>query len=325
MKILLSMPNDGQSNNYIINAIQALGHDIFFVDHRVHMKECLENLPAAMQEFQPDMFLCLYLVDGKTYPKKYVDFLKSQFPSVKYCAWCFDTTVNNLTYCDQDDVLIDLLKSYDCFFTVARGQVENLRSKGVNAFFVPEGFDISLGRYHPMQIKPYRYDVCFMGQVGQKSVHTERLPLLNKVAENFDNCCFYGPLYQLGNPIDKFHKKRPTYNDTEHNYACSHSKINIGHSGWPHIDGYFSARNYRILGAGGFLLANHSKNIEEFFIPNKEIVLYDSINDCIDKIRYYLKNDNERIEIAINGQERVLKEYKFSDSIQKIIKIIGEE
>lgn len=318
MKFVLSMPSDGQSNNYIINALQDSGHDIFFCDHRRFMKEALESMPTILKNERPDIFLALYLVPGQTYPADYIRMLKSRFPNVKYCSWIFDATINGL-YCDENKDFIDIVKEYDYFFTVCKGQVESFRKRGVNAFYLREGVD----RYvYDLTGIFKKYDVTFIGQLGHPNVHKERLSLMKRIISSHDNTKIYGPLFTDDTEIMNYHAKRPTFNDIEHSRIIAETKINIGHSGWPHIEGYFSARNYRIMGSGGFLMANHSLNIEEVFEPDKEIVLYENENDCLEKIKFYLRNDSLRDEISQRGKIKVLNEHTFSNRIKEMEDII---
>lgn len=319
-KILLSCPNDGQSNNYIINALQDLGHEVFYVDHRRDLKYAMQYLPDLMKFVNPEVFLCLYLVPGHTYTSEYINKLKAKFPSVKYCSWIFDTTMQG-KYCDENPEFINLIKSYDYFFTVARSQVESFRKQGVNAYFAQEGFDpYTLCLNASVQ----DIDVSFIGQIGHPDVHQERAPLLTKIVKQFPKTMILGPFYKMPDELIPFHAGRPTFNDVEHSKIVGRTKVNIGHSGWTHLDGYFSARNYRIMGSGGFLLANRSKNIEEFFAEEKEIVLYDNPKECVEKIAYYLKHDSERSTIAKAGRKRVFSDYTFMNTLTKILKTINE-
>lgn len=58
---------------------------------------------------------------------------------------------------------------------------------------------------------------------------------------------------------------------------------------------------------------------EQIFKDGKEIIYYDSINDAKQKIRYFLNNNKERIEIATNGFNRFHKEYLFSKNYESMI------
>jgi len=320
MNILLSMPNDQQTNNYLVNALTDMGHFVFYCDHRRHLKECMQFVPQILKAEKIDLMLVAYFKNGETYPKEYIDKLKASSPNTIFCSWIFDATVDN-KICNENNDFVNLMKVYDFFFTVCRGQVKSFREQGVNAFFVQEGVDKFIrdlsGEYEQ------DIDVSFIGQVGHPMVHQDRLALLKKICMRFDKTKIYGPLYVNDDIISAYHTRRPTFNDIEHSIVVAKSKINISNSGWPEIDGYFSARTYRLMGSGGFVLANKTNNIEEFFVPDKEIVLYSNTQECVEKILYYLDHEEERVAIAEAGKKRTMSKYTFNHSLEKIINIIN--
>ena len=57
----------------------------------------------------------------------------------------------------------------------------------------------------------------------------------------------------------------------------------------------------------------------QIFTPDKEAVFYDSIDDAIDKIDYYLANDMERIRIAKAGFNRATTEYDWENSTLRLL------
>jgi len=319
MKILLSMPRDGQSDVYILDSLMDLGHEVYFCDHRSNINGCVELCSKLLNYV--DMFLVLYLVPGQTYPKELLDNWKSQFPHVKYVSWFFDVTMmdpnqKKIVYGYEYGPFLDIIKTYDFFFTVARGDVEKYKKAGVNAFWCPEGahkYALDL-----TDIVDKTYDVSFVGQIGNPYVHQERLPLLKSIGSQF-SLVVYGPLFVNDEEIRKYHKLRPTLTEVEHAKITAFSRICLSHSGWPEIDGYFSARTYRLMSQGGCVLANRTKNVEQFFEEDKEIVLYSSEKECIDKIQWLLDNPEKRDEIAKAGKERVFDSYLFDHSLSRLL------
>lgn len=99
------------------------------------------------------------------------------------------------------------------------------------------------------------------------------------------------------------------------------SKININHTNRPIKTG-LPLRIFDILGCGGFLISNYQEEIPELFEPDKEIVLYDSIPDLIDKVRYYLSHEDERLSVARAGFERVKKDYSYVSRLTEMFKLI---
>lgn len=81
-------------------------------------------------------------------------------------------------------------------------------------------------------------------------------------------------------------------------------------------------RAFDIMGSGGFLLTNFQQELLDYFEPNKDFVFYEDINDLIDKIDYYLFNEEERCEIANNGYQKVKSNHTIRLRINSILETI---
>ncbi len=325
MNILLSMPNDNQSNNYIINALQDLNDNIIYLDHRFRLDEAIKYVPEILSSGKIQMMLVLYLVNGKTYPSEFIEELKTKYPNVKYCSWVFDITMNN-EYAYENKDFLNLVKNYDYFFTVDKEHIDNFKKNKVNAFWAREGmcpyshFPISSLSEEGKEIEDI--DVCFMGQVSENSPHKGRTELIKEIVYNFPNTKIFGYPWQVGQELIPYHMGRYTFNDIEHNKVVNRAKINLGHSGWPEISEYVSARNYRICGAGGFLLTNETKDCDKIY-TSEEVATYKNTEDCLSKIDYYLKHGKERKIMAEKAREKTILYYSFTKSLEKIKNIVG--
>ena len=90
---------------------------------------------------------------------------------------------------------------------------------------------------------------------------------------------------------------------------------------------YSSDRISSLLGNGLLVFINKKTNFNNI-LSNKEVVYYTNFNDLIKKIRYYAKNDNERIKIAKLGHKKyhehmsniVVTKYIMSCLVLKIIR-----
>lgn len=81
-------------------------------------------------------------------------------------------------------------------------------------------------------------------------------------------------------------------------------------------------RGYDILGSGGFLMSNYQVDLARHFIPGEDYEYYESRKDLMDKIGYYLKNEDERKCIAKNGHDKVTREHTFDVRVKQIIDIV---
>ena len=84
------------------------------------------------------------------------------------------------------------------------------------------------------------------------------------------------------------------------------SKINLNITA-KSIRSGLSLRIFDVLGCGGFLITNYQAEIPEFFEIGKDLVTYDSPESLVQLCDYYLKHEDERMEIAKNGYEKVKK------------------
>ena len=84
-------------------------------------------------------------------------------------------------------------------------------------------------------------------------------------------------------------------------------------------------RLFDVTGAGTCLLTEKKKNINDLFENGKEIIVYDSYDDCLDKIKYYYNNPKEALEIGLNAKKRVAKEHTTKHRMQQLVKILDSE
>jgi spore maturation protein CgeB len=84
-------------------------------------------------------------------------------------------------------------------------------------------------------------------------------------------------------------------------------------------------RLFEATGIGSCLLTDNKKNMSELFDLDKEVVVYDSPEDCITKAKWLLENEAERMNIAIAGQKRTLISHTVEKRCKSIIGIIENE
>jgi len=79
-------------------------------------------------------------------------------------------------------------------------------------------------------------------------------------------------------------------------------------------------RTFEIPACGGFMLHERSEELLEFFEEGKEIECFSSTEELKSKIRFYLKNDDVRKQIAEGGYQRLMKSgYCYTDRAKQIL------
>lgn len=111
------------------------------------------------------------------------------------------------------------------------------------------------------------------------------------------------------------HRCGPPLADDELIRMYSRSRISLGFStvGDTHLDEQplkqIRLRDFEAPMSGAFYMVEYMEDIEEFFIPGKEIVCYHDKVDLADKVKYYLAHDSEREAIRWAGYQRAISEH----------------
>lgn len=101
------------------------------------------------------------------------------------------------------------------------------------------------------------------------------------------------------------------------------SRMTLNH----HIDVAQSyANNMRLFeatGVGTLLITDWKQNLHEIFEPGKEVVAYQSPEECVELIHYYLEHEGEREAIARAGQKRTLRDHTYYHRAQELVDIVS--
>jgi spore maturation protein CgeB len=82
-------------------------------------------------------------------------------------------------------------------------------------------------------------------------------------------------------------------------------------------------RNFEVPGCNAFLLTGPAQGLDQYYVPDKEVVCFYSVKDLIDKIKYYLAHEQERQAIAQAGYQRTLQDHTYEKRFNEVFKIIG--
>lgn len=153
--------------------------------------------------------------------------------------------------------------------------------------------------------------------IGEKCTEQDRIRTLKAISENF-NMDFY--TLSDTTPLPKINNKGPADSARMQPYIFKCSKINLSMTNRPFKSG-IPLRVFDIMGSGGFLISNYQPELAELFVPGEDIVLYDSIPDLLSKIDYYLKHEDERLQIAKNGYKKVKNHHTYDIRLKEILEL----
>tara|TARA_R110000772_G_scaffold83438_3_gene176505 strand:+ start:1771 stop:2655 length:885 start_codon:yes stop_codon:yes gene_type:complete len=104
----------------------------------------------------------------------------------------------------------------------------------------------------------------------------------------------------------------------EHTEFLNSGKMVIQHSRW----GEITRRIFEGMACGKLVITDRlaeDVELESLFIDGENIILYDNIQDCAEKIAYYNNNPMERKKIALKGYQNVLNNHTQTQRVDLII------
>ncbi len=101
------------------------------------------------------------------------------------------------------------------------------------------------------------------------------------------------------------------------------SKINLNMT-MRSIESGLPLRCFDILGCGGFLMTNYQPELEDMFVIGQDLEAYSSLEELIDKCRYYLSHEDERAAIARSGYEKVCQAHTHFHRMKEMLSIVME-
>ena len=303
----------------INNALIKLGHNVYQLSDRDIIsssrtifnpspKKILnEKIIEIGKNFNPDLIILGHADNVKLETLKS---LKNKNNNLKISQWFLDPlSRNGPDFQNNKKRILNKIEIMDSTFLTS--DPKSLDFKIKNSYFIPNPADKSFEVLDNSKKTP-KNDVFFAMSHGvhrgnlKPGKYDDREKILKKLLRvkdiKFD---FYG----INNiqPIwgDEFLKK------------ISLSKIGLNLSRGKPIKYYSSDRIAQYMANGLMTLIHEDTKYSDFFNKN-EIVTYKNLNDLINKIKYYVKNDKKRKFIANNGKKKYLKEFS-SEKVSKYI------
>lgn len=165
--------------------------------------------------------------------------------------------------------------------------------------------------------KANRNDRAAMAQLylGNKVTEQERLRLLRAVSDGF-RLDLYTASDASSLPNARLRGLAKTM--TEMPKIFHLSGINLNFTSKP-IKSGLPQRIWDIMGAGGFVLTNYQSEIPEYFEIGRELDVFADERELLDKIAFYLENEEIRKEIAANGYRKVKERHSLEIRLGQLL------
>lgn len=210
-----------------------------------------------------------------------------------------DRFIDRQCFCYDRDVLGEAIAAGDIELAPIQARMEE------NGLALGEDYRASSG------------EVIRANVLDKKVTVEERRRLLLELARSFGGRCRLS-LYTASDlraypQLAKYHKGTVDYH-TQMPLVFANSRINLNstlrsiHSGIP-------LRVLDIMACGGFVLTNRQPEMDEYFEDGRELVCYDSLEDCLDKAAWYLENEDERARVADAGKRAVQERFGYRQGL----------
>ena len=83
------------------------------------------------------------------------------------------------------------------------------------------------------------------------------------------------------------------------------------------------ARTFEVPGAGAFLLTECVDELEEYYDLDREVVCFNSLDELVERARFYLTHEAARSAIARRGHERTLRDHTYERRFATLFQAIG--
>ena len=154
--------------------------------------------------------------------------------------------------------------------------------------------------------------------IARKMTNVERTLLMELLAQHFDIRVYTWETEKLPAGVKRFPGVSAMDGALKVFYS---SRINLNITLRSILSGV-PERIFAVMGVGGFVLSNWQEEIPELFVEDKEIVTYKTPEELVDKADYYLKHEDKRIRIAVNGYCKVKECYTWEKQLEKIIAVL---
>lgn len=200
-----------------------------------------------------------------------------------------------------------LIGHIDLALTAAPECVAWYRKEGCPALYFPEASDPDI--FHPMPSLPKIHDVSFVG--GRYGIREKIVTALRRAGVRVSA---YGSGWEGG---------RIAMEDVPRLFAQSRIVLGVGTIG--HCGDFYSLKMRDFDGpmSGSLYLTHDNPDLANLYELDREIATYGSTEECIDKVRYYLREDAIREGMASAGRERAARDHAWSHRFGAVFDQLG--
>jgi spore maturation protein CgeB len=295
-----------------VPAFRALGHDVSFFDS--WDRSAYRDFAALNRAFlhrvdreRPDVIVCVLL--GYELWRETLDLVRAM-GSVSIINWGTDDSWK------YEQFSRFVAPHVDCYATTDPNTVEKAHGDGLDNVVLTQWGASRETLAEPLPARRCSYAVTFVGSAyGNRKTWIERLR-----ARGIQVTCF-GHGWPTG-PVSTA--------DLLRIYRESVLTLNFGDSGIqfhglvPYRSRQIKARIFEVPGAGGCLLTESARDLEKYFRPGEELIVFDGLEELVERIRFFLAHPEQRDAVASRGFERVRTEHTYDRRFAALLEPLAQ-
>lgn len=263
------------------------------------VREAGRLLTGEVEKYVPD---CVWIDQGILVSANTLQRIRRLYPSCKLVHY----TPDSLNASGMRHPLFrHALSNYDLCITTKRRETVLYRSAGAaNAYFSWQGYDDSFHMPFVLtgeEMKKFKNDVVFIGQNMPK-----RASQLARIAQELDcRIGLYGRGWKKGpgaGVLGGYY--RGWLQGQDYAKAISGAEIALCFLN-NEVDDDYTTRTFEIPACGTMMLAERTEAHQQLFNEGREAAFFDTTEECLEKVGYYLSHDRERRSIAEAGRRKV--------------------
>lgn len=152
---------------------------------------------------------------------------------------------------------------------------------------------------------------------ARKLAQIERILILNELAKYEKVRLYTTKSNDMLNGVQVY---PPVNYESDMSKVFNLSKINLNIT-IPSIETGLPQRVWDIIGSGGFCMTNYQPEIEEYFEIGKDIECFRNFDELRAKVRFYLTHEDARLQVLMNGYEKVRSKHTYAHRISEMMKM----
>ncbi len=288
----------------------------------------LDILLAQLKAFKPDVFFSHdYVYLNPALRKR----IREENPSIKYVFGWDGFGMNDKTRLEGCDMVLSCAQSILDFYA----------ANGFATYLFNFGFEKSL--LDRLQLNRNLHKVAFTGSVTVgNNMYNGRISLLAGLSRQVPTALFLSALTEnkiyLAKSILKklkagqfglvkdvlrlIQKNKGSRFGMDMYQTLADSRFTFNTHGDIVTTEAANVRLFEATGVGSCLVTDWKPNLNKFFEPDKEVVTYKSLDECVEKVKYLMEHEDGRAAIAKAGQLRTLTHHSYEKRIGDFLKLL---